>query len=196
MTQDILGACDRRREQKAKKFNNNDMEKEYRNVGPSMTQTSPDTVEELEKGGPGTIEDAEPDIIRREVEHANGKLKRGKAAGVDNIPAELLQTGESKVTVLHRICMLIWKNKEWPTQWTQSLVIPIPKKGNLKQCNNYRTISLICHASKVMLRIIGAKLKLQIENILAEEQAGFREGSSTTEQICNIQILGEKSRDH
>ncbi|XP_063590197.1 uncharacterized protein LOC134767076 [Penaeus indicus] len=165
------------------------MEKEYRNAN---IKTSPDIVEELEKGGPGTTEDAEPDITRGGVEHAISKLKRGKAAGADNIPAELLQTGESTVTLLRKICMLIWKNKEWPTQWTQSIVIPIPKKGNLKQCNNYRTISLICHASKVMLRIIGTRLKLQIENILAEEQAGFREGRSTTEQICNVRILGEK----
>ena len=132
-------------------------------------QTVPQIVKELEDGGPGITEEAEPDITRREVQNAILKLKKGKAAGADNVPAELLQTGEATVTVLHKICALIWKRKEWPIQWTQSLIIPILKKGNLRKCDNYRTISLICHASKVMLRIIGERLKPQIEIVLAEE---------------------------
>ena len=79
---------------------------------------------------------------------------------------------------------------------TQSLVITLPKKGNLQQCQNYQTISLISHASKVMLKIILNRLKPQVEKITAEEQAGFRAGGSTTEQIFNLRILCEKYLQH
>ena len=89
--------------------------------------------------------------------------------------------------ILTTICNKIWKTGDWPTTWTQSLVITFPKKGNLQLCQNYRTISLISHPSKVMLKIILNRLQPQ-----AEEQAGFRAGRSTTEQIFNLSILGEK----
>ena len=99
-------------------------------------------------------EDYHP-IIRTEVEAAVQSLKKGKSAGVDNIPAELVQAGgEDIITALTTICNKIWQTGEWPSPWTQSLVITFPKKGNLQQCQNYRTISLISHASKVMLKII------------------------------------------
>ena len=84
----------------------------------------------------------------------------------------------------------------WPTPWTHSLVITLPKKGNLQQCQNYRTISLISHPSKVMLRIILNRLKPQAEKIIAEEQAGFRAGRSTKQQIFNLRILCEKYLQH
>ena len=80
-------------------------------------------------------------------------------------------------------CQKIWETGQWPTQWAQSSMITVPKKGNLQRCNNYRTISLISHPSKVMLRIILNRLRPQAEKIIAEEQAGFRTGRSTTEQI-------------
>ena len=83
-----------------------------------------------------------------------------------------------------------------PTPRTQSLIITFPKKGNLQLCQNYRTISLISHSSKVMLKVILNRLKLQAEEIIAEEQAGFRAGRSTTEQIFNLKILCEKSLKH
>ena len=94
------------------------------------------------------------------------------------------------------ICNKIWQSGEWPTPWTQSLVITLPKKGNLQQCQNYRTINLISHPSKVMLKIILNRLKLQAEKIIAEEQAGFRAGRGTTEQIFNLRILCEKYLQH
>ena len=101
-------------------------------------------------------------------------------------PAELVQAGgEAMIDILTAICNKIWKTGEWPTTWTQSLVITVPKKGNLQLCQNYRTISLISHPSKVMLKIILNRLQPQVEEIIAEEQAGFRAGKSTTEQ--NIQ---------
>ena len=112
-------------------------------------------------------------------------MKKGKSAGVDNIPAELVKVGEEDaITTLTTICNKIWQTGEWPTPWTQSLVITLPKKGNLQEYQNYRTISLIRHPSKVMLKIILNRLKPQAEKIIAEEQAGFRAGRSTTEQLC------------
>ena len=127
------------------------------------------------------------------MEAAVQSLKKGKSARVDNIPAELVQAGgEDVITTLTTICNKIWQTGEWPTPWTQSLVITLPKKGNLQQCQNYRTISLIRHPSKVMLKIILNRLKSQAGKIIAEEQAGFRAGRSTTEQIFNLHILCEK----
>ena len=131
-------------------------------------------------------EDDHP-ILRKEVETAVQSLKKGKSAGVDNIRAELVQAGgEDVITPLTTICNIIWQTGEWPTPWTQSLVITLSKKGNLQQCKNYRTISLISHPSKVILKIILNRLKPQAEKIIAEEQAGFRAGRSTTEQIFNL----------
>ena len=121
----------------------------------------------------------------------------GKSAGMDNIPAELVQAGgEAMIEIMTAICNKIWKTGEWPTTWTQSLVITLPKKGNLQLCQNYRTISLISHPSKVMLKIILNRLQPQAEEIIAEEQAGFRAGRSTTEQIFNLRILCEKYLQH
>ena len=140
-------------------------------------------------------EDDHP-ILRREVEAAVQSLKKGKSARVDNIPAELVQAGgEDVITALTTICNRIWHTGEWPTPWTQSLVIILPKKGNLQQCQNYKTISLFRHPSKVMVKIILNRLKPQAE-IIAEEQAGFRAGRSTTEQIFNLCILCEKYLQH
>ena len=94
--------------------------------------------------------------------------------------------------VLTNICNKICKTGEWLTPWTHSLIIILPKKGNLQLCQNYRTISLISHPSKVMLKVILNKLKPQAEEITAEEQAGYRAGRSTTEQTFNLRILCEK----
>ena len=125
-------------------------------------------------------EDNHP-ILRREVEAAVQLLKKRKSAGVDNVSAELVQAdGEHVITALTTICSNIWQTGEWPTPWIRSLVTTLSKKGNLQQCQNYRTISLISHPSKVMLKIILNRLKPQAEKIIAEEQAGFTAGRSTT----------------
>ena len=119
-------------------------------------------------------EDDHP-IRRRKVEAAVQSLNIGKSAGVNNIPAELVQAGEEDViTTLKTICNRIWQTGEWPTPWTQSLVITLPKKGNPQQCQNYRTISLISHPSKVILKIMLNRLKPQAEKIIAEELQSFR----------------------
>ena len=124
-------------------------------------------------------------------------LKKGKSAGVDTIPAELLQQGgEAMVNALLIICNRIWRTGEWPTPWTQSPVIALSKNGNLQLCQNYHTINLISHPSKVMLKILLNRLKPEAEKIIAEEQAGFRPGRSTTQQIFNLGILCERYLQH
>ena len=134
-------------------------------------------------------EDDQP-IYRKEVEAAVQSVKKWKSAGVDNIQADLVKAGgEDVITALTTICNKIWQTGKWPTPWIQALVITLPKKGNLQQCQNYRTISLISHPSKVMLKSILNRLKPQAEKIIAEKQAGLRTGKSTTEQIFNLRIL-------
>ena len=98
--------------------------------------------------------------------------------------------------VLTEICNRIWRTGEWLTPWTQSLIITLPKKGNLQLCQNDRTISLISHSSKVMLKFILNRLKPQAKEIIAEDQTGFRVRRSTTEQIFNLRILCEKYLQH
>ena len=146
---------------------------------------------------PQTTEEDDYPILREEVEAAVKSLKKGKSAGIDNIPAVLVQAGgEAMITTLTTICNKIWQTGEWPTPWTKSLIITLPKKGNLQMCQNYRTISLINHSSKVMLKILLNRLKPQAEEIITEEQAGFRVGRSPSEQIFNLRILCEKYLQH
>ena len=97
---------------------------------------------------------------------------------------------------LTSISSTIWKTREWSTTWTQSLVITLPVKGNLQLRQNYRTISIIRTLSKVMLKITLSKLHAQAEEIIAEEQSGFRAGRNTTEQIFNLRTLCEKYLQH
>ena len=96
------------------------------------------------------------------------------------------------VTTMTLLCQKIWDKKEWPDAWAQLLIIPIPKKGDLKNCNNYTTISLISHPSKIMLRIILNQLDPIAENIITEEQAGFKKKRSTIELMLNCRIMAEK----
>ena len=100
----------------------------------------------------GVITHLEPDILECEVKWALGSITTNKAGGGDGILAELFQIlKHDAVKVLHSICQQIWKTQQWPRDWERSVFIPIPKKGNAKECSNYRTIVLISHASKVML---------------------------------------------
>ena len=124
-------------------------------------------------------------------------MKSGKAAGADNIPGELIKEGGPAMEkMLHKICQKVREEGSWPATWTKSLVLPLFKKGNIQLCQNYRTISLISHPSKVLLRIILNRLKPKVESVLSEEQAGFRKGRSTVEQICSLRIICEKYREH
>jgi len=97
---------------------------------------------------------------------------------------------------MHKICVAIWKTGESPEEWTFSTFIPLPKKGDLKQCANYRTIALVSHASKILLRSILERIRVKTETEIADEQAGFRQGRGTRDQITNLRILMHKAREH
>ena len=119
-----------------------------------------------------------------------------KASGGDGIRAELFQIlKDDAVKVLHSICQQIWKTQQWPQDWKRSVLIPIPKKGNAKECSDYCTIALISHASKVMLKILQARLQQYMNHELADVQAGFRKGRGTRDQIANIHCIIEKARE-
>ena len=94
--------------------------------------------------------------------------------------------------MLHSVCKQIWKTQQWPQDWKRSVFIPIPKKGNAKECSNYRTIVLISHASKVMLKILQARLQLYVNGELPDVQAGFRKGRGIRDQIANMCWIIEK----
>ena len=119
-----------------------------------------------------------------------------KASGGDRIPVELFQIlKDDAVKVLHSICQHIWKTQQWPQDWTSSFFIPIPKKGNAKECSNYHAIALISHASKIMLKILQARLQQYVNLELADVQAEFRKGRGTRNQIANIQWIMEKATE-
>ena len=146
---------------------------------------------------PPPVNDDSYPILREEVEAAVKSLKKGKSTGVDNIPLEMAQAGgKAMIDMLLIICNKIWQTGECPTPWTQSLIITRPKKGNVQLCQNYRNISLISHPSKAMLRILLNRLNPQAEEIIKEEQAGFRAGRRTTEQIFGLRILCDKYLQH
>ena len=108
-----------------------------------------------------------------------------KASGGNGIPVELLQIlKDDAVKVLHSICQQIWKTQQWPQDWTRSVFIPIPKKGNAKESSNYCTIALISHASKVMLKILQTRLQQYVNCEIPDVQAGFRKGRGTRDQIA------------
>ena len=110
-----------------------------------------------------------------------------KASGGDGIPVELFQILKyDAVKVLHSLCQQIWKTQQWPQDLKRSVFIPIPKKGNAKECSNYCTSALISHASKVMLKILEARLQQYVNQELPDVQAGFRKGRGTRDQIANI----------
>ena len=137
----------------------------------------------------------EPDILECEVKWALGSITTNKASGGEGIPVELFQIlKDDAVKVLQLICQQIWKTQQWPQDGKRSVFIPIPKKGNAKQCSNYCTIGLISHASKVMLKILQAKLQ-QYVNCEPDVQAGFRKGRGTRDQIANIHWIMEKARE-
>ena len=116
-----------------------------------------------------------------------------KASGSDGIPVELFQIlKDDTVKVLHSICQQIWKTQQWPQDWKRSVFIPIPKKGNAKECSNYPQIALISHASKVMLKILQARLQQYVNRELPDVQAGFRKGRGTRDQIANIRWSSKK----
>ena len=142
----------------------------------------------------GVITHLEPDILEREVEWALGSITTNKASGGDGIPVELFQVlKDDAMKVLHSICQQIWKTQQWPQDWKRSVFIPIPKKGNAKECSNCHTIALTSHASKVMLKILQARLQQYVNRELTDVQASFRKvrGAHTfwTSVRCPVLML-------
>ena len=135
----------------------------------------------------GVITHLEPDILKCDVKRALGSITMNKASGGDGIPVELFQIlkGDA-VKVLPSICQQTWKTQQWPQDWKRSVFIPIPKKGNAKECSNYCTIALILHASKVMLKILQARLQQYMNCEIPDVQAGLRKSRGTRDQIANI----------
>ena len=119
-----------------------------------------------------------------------------KASGGDGIPVELFQTlKDDAIKVLHSICQQICKTEQWPQDWKRSVFIPIPKKGNAKECSNYCTIALISHASEIMLKILQARLQQYANCELPYIQTGFQKSRGTRDQIANIHWIIEKGRE-
>ena len=144
----------------------------------------------------GVITHLELDILECEVKWALGNITTNKASGGDGIPVELSQIlKDDAVKVLHSICQQIWKTQRWPQDWKRSVSIPIPKKGNVKECSNYCTIALISHASKVVLKIFQARLQQYGNCEFTDVQAGFGKGRGTRDEIVNIRWIIETARE-
>ena len=119
-----------------------------------------------------------------------------KASGGDGIPVELFQIlKDDAMKVLHSICQQIWKIQHWPQDWKRSVFIPIPKKGNAKDCSKYHTIALISYTSKIMLKILQARLQQYVNQEHPDVQDGFTKGRGTRHQIANICRIIEKARE-
>ena len=141
----------------------------------------------------GVITHLQPDYLECEVKWALGSITTNTASGGDGIPVELFQIlKDDAVKVLHSIYQPIWKTQQWQQDWKKSVFIPIPKKGNAKECSNYRTVALISHVSKVMLKILQARLQQYVNHKLPDVQAGYRKGRGTRDQIANISWIIKK----
>ena len=128
------------------------------------------------------ITNLEPDILECEVKWSSESITMNRASGGDGIPGELFQIlKDDAVKVLCSICQQVWKTQQWPQDWKRSVFIPIPKKGNAKECSNYSTIELISHASKVMLKILQARLQQYLNQELPDVQARFRKKAEEQE---------------
>ena len=143
----------------------------------------------------GVITHLEPDILECKIKWALGSITTNKTSGGDGIPLELFQILKDDVfKVLHSIWQQICKTQQWPQDWKRPIFIPIPKKGNAKECSNYRTITLISHATKVMLNILQARLQQYLNHELPDVQAGFRKGRGTRDQMP-ISVGSSKKQD-
>jgi len=129
----------------------------------------------------------EPDILECKVKWALGSITTNKGSGGDGIAVELFQIlTDDAMKVLHSICQQVWKSQQWLQDWKWSVFIPIPTKGNAKECSNYHTIARISHTSKVILKILQARPQQNMKRELPYIQAGFRKGRGTRDQTDNI----------
>ena len=134
----------------------------------------------------GVASHPEPDILDSEVKWALGSTAVNKASGCDGIPELFKALKDDAIKVLHSICQQIWKTWQWPQAWKRSNPIPIPKKGSTKECANHWTVAHISHASKIMLKILHARLQHYVNQEHPDVQVGFRKDRGTRDQIANI----------
>ena len=128
----------------------------------------------------GMTTELEPDILESEVKWALENIAGNKASEVDDISIELLKVlQDDAVKVMLALCQQIWKTQQWPKDWKRTIYIPIPKKGSAKDCSDYRTIALIPHVSKIILKILQARIQQYMERELPNVQAEFRKGRGT-----------------
>jgi hypothetical protein len=141
-----------------------------------------------------TAEPLVPGPSRLEVEIAIAKLKQYKSSGIDQIPAELIQAGrEMLLSAIHKLINSIWNKEELPDQWKEYIIVPVHKRGDKTDCNNYRGISLLSTSYKILSNILLSRLSPYVDEVTGDHQCGFRRNRSTTDQIlCIRQILGEK----
>ncbi len=145
-------------------------------------------VEEDERG---------PAVLKSEILLAISELKEGKAVGVDEIPAEMLKRlGEKALQEVYDICQDMYEVGKWPDDFTRAAMIPLPKKNNAVKCSDFRTISLICHASKIMLRVLTKRIEAKTKQLLGRNQFGFRKGFGTRDAIGVMRTLCERSLEH
>ena len=138
----------------------------------------------------------DPDILECEVKLDLRSTAVNKASGCNEIPAELFTSlADDAIKVLHSLCQQIWKTQQWPQVWKRSILMLIPKKGSIKECANHWTVVLISCASKVMLKILCARLQHYVNQELPLVQTGFRKGRGTRDQIANIRWIIEKAKE-
>ncbi|XP_063600662.1 uncharacterized protein LOC134776840 [Penaeus indicus] len=134
--------------------------------------------------------------MNEEIKDAIKDLKIRKSPGNDQVTAEMIKYGGENVEVFYnRLCTKIWHEKKWPDDWGQSVFVPILKKGDTLQCSNNRTFFLISHSSKMLLKIIAKQMTSKLNEETAKEQAGFRPGKGTRDQIMNLKMILEKNRE-
>ena len=152
-------------------------------------------VQELKEISPPQRIDEKEDILEAEVERAIEQLKNNKSPGLDGITSEMIKAGGHKLMKeIHGICNQIWRGESTPEEWIQSVLVTIPKKGDLTDCRNYRTIALMSHVGKIFMMILLERLKAQTEEHLADEQAGFRKDRNTVQQILLLRLIAEKAK--
>ena len=143
------------------------------------------------------ITDLEPDILECEVKWALESITMNKASGGDGVPVEVFQSlKDDAVKVLHSIGQKIWKTQLWPQEWKRSVFIPIPGKGNAKECSNYHKIVLISHASKVMLKILQARLQQYVNRELPNVQAGLEKAEEPEIKLPTSAGSSKKQEKH
>jgi hypothetical protein len=157
------------------------------------TGNTTEVVEDLQRMAPRQ-EETQDSLLKEEVKKALQMLKHHKSPGTDGIVAEALQAGGDRLEEeLYGIMERVWSEEVIPTEWAKSVIVTIPKKGDLRECANYRTISLMNHMCKILMKIIQSRLQARVEPYLAEEQAGFRKDRSTVQQILILKLMAEQA---